>query len=75
MLGVTQTADADDQQHQVHYASVYKKEVCGADAQGEVNWSQFGMKMSKFGEGDAGRMVLHIQVEGSKPEQTSSKPE
>ena len=29
----------------------------------------------KFGEGEAGRTVLHIQVEGSKPEQTSSKPE
>ena len=44
------------------------KELCGADAQGEVNWSQFGMKWSKFGEGEAGRLVLHIQVEGSKAE-------
>jgi polyisoprenoid-binding protein YceI len=44
------------------------KELCGADAQGEVNWSQFGMKWSKFGEGEAGRLVMHIQVEGSKPE-------
>ena len=44
------------------------KELCGADAQGEVNWSQFGMKWSKFGEGEAGRTVLRIQVEGSKPE-------
>jgi polyisoprenoid-binding protein YceI len=44
------------------------KEVCGADAQGEVNWSQFGMKWSKFGEGEAGRLLLRIQVEGSKPE-------
>jgi len=42
----------------------YKKEVCGADAQGELNWSQFGMKMSSFGEGEAGKVVLHIQVEG-----------
>ena len=44
----------------------YKKEVCGADAQGELNWSQFGMKMSSFGEGEAGRVVLHIQVEGMR---------
>ena len=44
------------------------KELCGADAQGEVNWSQFGMKWSKFGEGEAGRLVMHIQVEGSKAE-------
>ena len=46
----------------------YKKEVCGADAQGEFNWSQFGMKMSKFGEGDAGRLTLRIQVEAMKPD-------
>lgn len=45
-----------------------QKEFCGADAQGEVNWSQFGMKWSKFGEGDAGRTLLRIQVEGSKPD-------
>ena len=44
----------------------YKKEVCGADAQGELNWSQFGMKMSSFGEGEAGTVVLHIQVEGMR---------
>ena len=44
------------------------KEFCGADAQGEVNWSQFGMKWSKFGEGDAGKTLLRIQVEGAKPE-------
>ncbi len=44
-----------------------QKEFCGADAQGEVNWSQFGMKWSKFGEGEAGQTLLRIQVEGSKP--------
>jgi polyisoprenoid-binding protein YceI len=43
-----------------------KKEVCGADAEGELNWSQFGMKMSKFGEGDAGKVHLRIQVEAFK---------
>ena len=48
------------------------KEFCGADAQGELNWSEFGMKWSKFGEGEAGRLVMHIQVEGAKPDQ---KPE
>jgi len=45
---------------------MYKKQVCGADAQGEVNWSQFGMKWSKYGEGDAGKTMLRIQVEGLK---------
>ena len=45
-----------------------KKELCGADAQGEVNWSEFGMKWSKYGEGDAGKTLLRIQVEASKAE-------
>ena len=43
-----------------------KKPVCGADAEGEVNWSQFGMKHSQYGQGDAGRTKLRIQVEASK---------
>jgi polyisoprenoid-binding protein YceI len=42
----------------------YKKEVCGADAQGELNWSIYGMKYSEFGQGEAGRVTLRIQVEG-----------
>jgi polyisoprenoid-binding protein YceI len=45
-----------------------KKEVCGADAEGEINWSQYGMKMSKYGEGDAGKVRLRIQVEALKIE-------
>jgi polyisoprenoid-binding protein YceI len=46
----------------------YKKEVCGADAQGTLNWAEFGMKMSSFGAGDAGKTVLRIQVEGMRKE-------
>ena len=46
----------------------YKKEVCGADAQGALNWAEFGMKMSSFGAGDAGKTLLRIQVEGSRKE-------
>jgi polyisoprenoid-binding protein YceI len=45
---------------------MHQKEVCGADAEGELNWSEFGMKMSRFGEGDAGRVLLRIQVEALK---------
>jgi polyisoprenoid-binding protein YceI len=48
-----------------------KKEVCGADAEGEVNWSQFGMKMSKYGAGDAGRVRLRIQVEALRQDPAS----
>lgn len=43
-----------------------RREVCGADAQGELNWSEFGMKMSRYGEGSAGRVQLRIQVEALK---------
>jgi polyisoprenoid-binding protein YceI len=47
---------------------MHKKEVCGADAEGTLNWSEFGMKMSKFGEGKAGDVRLRIQVEAMKQE-------
>ncbi len=43
-----------------------KKEVCGADATGELNWAEYGMKNSKYGEGEAGKVLLRIQVEGIK---------
>jgi polyisoprenoid-binding protein YceI len=46
----------------------YKKEVCGADAQGTVNWAEFGMKQSQYGAGDAGKTLLRIQVEGARKE-------
>ena len=45
-----------------------KKEVCGADAEGELNWSEYGMKMSQYGQGDAGKVRLRIQVEAIKDE-------
>jgi polyisoprenoid-binding protein YceI len=44
----------------------YKKQACGADAQGEVNWSVYGMKYSDFGKGDAGKVTLRIQVEAMR---------
>jgi polyisoprenoid-binding protein YceI len=43
-----------------------KREVCGADAEGELNWSEYGMKLSQYGQGDAGRVHLRIQVEAIK---------
>ena len=43
-----------------------KKEVCGADAEGDLNWSEYGMKMSQYGQGDAGKVHLRIQVEAIK---------
>lgn len=45
---------------------MFKKEVCGADAEGDLNWSEYGMKMSQYGKGDAGKVHLRIQVEALK---------
>lgn len=42
----------------------YKKEVCGADAEGDMNWGEWGMKQSQWGQGEAGKLHLRIQVEG-----------
>jgi polyisoprenoid-binding protein YceI len=41
-----------------------KREVCGADAFGELNRADYGM--TQFAEGEAGRVRLLIQVEGIK---------
>jgi polyisoprenoid-binding protein YceI len=43
-----------------------KREVCGADAEGDLNWSEYAMKMSQYGQGDAGKVRLRIQVEAIK---------
>jgi polyisoprenoid-binding protein YceI len=39
----------------------YKKEACGADAEGLLNRADFGM--TQYAEGEAGKVRLHIQVE------------
>jgi polyisoprenoid-binding protein YceI len=43
-----------------------RKQLCGADAEGEMNWGEYGMKMSQYGQGEMGRVKLRIQVEGTK---------
>jgi len=43
---------------------IFKREVCGADAEGEFNRADFGMK--QYAEGEAGRIKLRIQVEALK---------
>ena len=42
----------------------YKKEVCGADAEGELDRAEFGM--SRYTEDGMGRIRLRIQVEAIK---------
>lgn len=41
-------------------------EVCGADAEGVINWAEYGMKHSDYGRGKSGRTQLRIQVEALK---------
>lgn len=45
-----------------------KIQVCGADAIGHLNWSEFGMSNSHYGKGKAGIVTLRIQVEAHKQE-------
>jgi polyisoprenoid-binding protein YceI len=51
-----------------------KREVCGADAVGELHRADFGM--TQFSDGEAGRVRLMIQVEGilSPRRRGSSRP-
>lgn len=44
----------------------YKKEACGADAEGELNRADYGM--TKYTDGGMGILKLRIQVEGVKDE-------
>ena len=43
---------------------LFKREVCGADAEGELNRADYGMKL--YSEGDLGKIRLRIQVEALK---------
>ena len=40
---------------------MFKKEYCGADAEGVLNRADFGM--TKYSEGEAGKIYMRIQVE------------
>ena len=42
----------------------YKKEACGADAEGQLNRADFGL--TQYAEGEAGQVRLRIQVEALK---------
>jgi polyisoprenoid-binding protein YceI len=43
---------------------IFRREVCGAEVEGELNRADWGMSM--FSEGEAGRIRLRISVEGLK---------
>jgi polyisoprenoid-binding protein YceI len=66
LLGVTRPVKLTINSFKCIPHPMIKKEVCGADAEGDLNWAEYGMRMSKYGEGDAGRVHLRIQVEAVK---------
>jgi len=43
---------------------LFRREVCGADAEGELNRADYGMTL--YSDGDAGKIRLRIQVEALK---------
>jgi polyisoprenoid-binding protein YceI len=64
LLGVTKPVKLDIDSFKCIQHPMLKKEVCGADAEGEFNRADFGM--SKYADGDAGKIKLRIQVEALK---------
>lgn len=64
MLGVTKPVKLDLASFKCVEHRFYKKEVCGADASGEFNRADFGMK--KGADGELGRVRIEIQVEALK---------
>ena len=64
LLGVTKPVKLTINSFKCIQHPYLKKEVCGADAEGDLNRVDFGM--SKYGEGEAGKIHLRIQVEAIK---------
>ncbi len=64
LLGVTKPVNLKINSFKCIDHPYYKKEVCGADAEGDFNRADFGM--TKYSEGEAGKIHLRIQVEAIK---------
>ena len=64
LLGVTKPVKLDIESFKCIQHPFFKKEVCGADAEGEFNRADFGMK--KAADGPLGKVELGIQVEALK---------
>jgi polyisoprenoid-binding protein YceI len=61
LLGVTRPVSLKINSFKCIDHPYFRKEVCGADAEGELDRADFGM--AKYSEGGAGRIRLRIQVE------------
>jgi polyisoprenoid-binding protein YceI len=64
LLGVTQPVKLKINSFKCMEHPLLKKEVCGADAEGDLNRAHFGM--TQYSDGDAGKIHLRIQVEAIK---------
>ena len=61
LLGVTRPLKLTINSFKCIEHPMFKKEVCGADAEGDMNRADFGMAL--YSEGEAGKIHLRIQVE------------
>lgn len=64
LLGVTKPVKLDIKSFKCIQHPMLKREVCGADAKGEFNRADFGMK--KAADGALGKVEVQIQVEALK---------
>ena len=64
LLGVTKPLKLEIDHFECAPHPMFKREVCGADAEGEFNRADFGM--TKAAEGEWGKTKIEIQVEALK---------
>ena len=64
LLGVTKPVKLKINSFNCIAHPLFKKKVCGADAEGDLNRADFGMTL--YSEGEAGKIHLRIQVEALK---------
>ena len=64
LLGVTKSLTLKINSFKCVPHPLLRKEICGADAEGDLNRADFGMKL--YSEGEAGKIHLRIQVEAMK---------
>lgn len=64
LLGVTRPLNLKVNSFTCIFHPYFKKDVCGADAEGDLNRADFGM--TQYSEGEWGKIHLRIQVEAIK---------
>ena len=64
LLGTTRAMNLKINSFKCIEHPMFKREVCGADAEGELNRADFGMKL--YSDGGMGKIHLRIQVEALK---------